>query len=720
MVYLSSGNLAAALELLRRVCQPSSRSLPHITARYSSMQVREEVLAHYLNALVGDMILSEVSTFDENANDENGLKTVILKCESEDLEWLSYKPDFPDSVFHFTIYDGPKSDFASQVLAVMKRFPWDLRILGAAERVEPYDKNKAALERSGPVRLTPEAQSLLRGIGDMLRIEKPLDLLETDERLRFIHAICEFIHADPGVETAGFHPINLDTHQISRYAGQDGQPVAEAIDSLSWSESVIPDEREMAMFLTPPELAFDVASAALALLPAAAEVDFGDPAIGPGIFFAALRRAAANRVIRSAVGVEINPDRARATAQRWRRSDLRVIMGDFLTRRPEGDGWNLLLANPPYVRHQEIDRPMGWLRDALHDRTGVRIGGRSDLYTYFILSAHDWLAESAIAAWLVPSEITTTAFAGAIRHYLASSVTVRRLHTYDRTSPLFDNARVSSTVVIYENRPAGPENLVEISRGGTLERPAERLWASISQLRNLDKWSWAALQDDDLEPTLTVGDVFEVKRGIATGANSLFVLDSQSVRALHARKEWLRPILPKSRHIFTDTIHADDSGLPIDIEPLWLIDTRETIEQIATVSPVFAEYLVRVHDEVGGRNLVAQRKPFYAQERRAVPDFVFIYMAKEHLGGERRFIRNESMAVVLNNYLALTLRPEFLPLIDSGEISWRQLHRALQSISPGSLARHGRLYISGLLKLEPAEVRSLPLDLPGLPSNTLV
>lgn len=720
MLYLSSGDIAPALELLRRICQPDSRSLPHITARYSSMQVRPEALEHYSNALVDDLILAEVSTFDESGDKTRGLETVIIKCESEDLEWLSYKPDFPDSVFHFTIYDGPRSELAAQVYDVMREFSWGLRLVGASERVEPYDKSRSSAKRETLPSLTKSAEALLRQVAQATGVDPSLVDLADSDRLLLVRAVCQHLHESPEVAVVGYHPIDLETDRVSRYAGQDQYWTNATIDELTPSVVSLPDERESAMFLTPPELAYDMAEAAVGLLRSSTEIDFGDPAIGPGIFFAALRQVVTSHSVRSAVGVEIDPSRARSTAQRWRRADLKVVVGDFLTRLPVEKKWTLLLANPPYVRHQDIDRPLNWLRDALYERTGVRIDGRSDLYMYFVLSAHDWLDQQAVAAWLLPSEFATTDFGSALRTYLTTKVTLRRLHVYDRHSPQFDNARVSSSVVIYEKAVPSQTNIVLITRGGTLAEPADSMTLGMAEMRRASKWSWSALvaPTDDLRPT--IGDYFEVKRGIATGANAFFVLSNDQLSDLDVNLKWVRPVLPKSRTMVSTIVNADPQGNPLDIEQRWLIDTNESLESISMQSPKFADYLRHIHREVGGRTLVGQRRPFYKQETRNPPDFVFIYMAKEDVDGQRRFIWNQSRAVVLNSYLGLTLRPELMRLVDTGRLRWEELFSALRSITSEDLARQGRTYVSGLLKLEPAELRGVKIDLDGDNLDTII
>jgi len=718
MLYLSSGSIAPALELLRRVCQPSSRSLPHITARYSSRAVRPEVLEHYSNALIDDLILASVTAFDPPETWNEGISTLIVKCESEDLEWLSYKPDFPDSVFHFTVYDGQKSLFALSVMRVMQGYPWNLRLVGSQERVEPYEKSRSAAPRGDEPALSPSAKVLFQNIAKTLNLSDSILDLTNAQRLRVVEEICEYIHSSPEVTSAGDHPIDLVNDVRLRYADRQPRWAIEPIDELSPHLVGMPDERESAMFLTPPELAYDMARAALEIVPDES-ITFGDPAVGPGIFFAALRQLSRGRRIGSAVGVEIDPARAEETARRWRRAGLRVVVGDFLTRLPPSEKWTLTLANPPYVRHQEIDRPLGWLREALYERTGIRIDGRSDLYMYFVLSAHDWLADGAVASWLLPSEFASTDFGQALRDYLTSKVTLRRIHFYDPASPLFENARVSSSVVTYvRSQPDG--GLVRVSQGGTLDRPDRMIDISIETLVQPGKWNWLTLTEPRDEAATTIGDIFEVKRGIATGANEEFLLRDHQLQELKVQDDWVKPVVPRSRTLESPIIEGDHRCNPKVASRLWLIDSAEPIEQIRQLSQEFATYLEGVQQRVGARSLIRARRPFYKQESRLSPIFVFKYMAKSDLNGSRRFIWNQSRAVALNNYLGLRLRPEVEQMVSIDPSMIAVLFDALRQIPAEEFQRHGRTYTSGLLKLEPKDLARVRIDLPRVVTPGLI
>ncbi len=56
-----------------------------------------------------------------NLNDKETPYTVYIRFESEELEALNYKPDFPMSFMHLTLYDGNDNIFAKSLLIELKK-----------------------------------------------------------------------------------------------------------------------------------------------------------------------------------------------------------------------------------------------------------------------------------------------------------------------------------------------------------------------------------------------------------------------------------------------------------------------------------------------------------------------------------------------------------------------------------------------------------------------
>src|SRR3989442_705408 len=87
-------------------------------------------------------------------------------------------------------------------------------------------------------------------------------------------------------------------------------------------------------------------------------IRFLDPAVGTGALYSALRMTLGPDLVERATGVELDERFAEAASKLWREDGLDVVKGDFTRLIPpsEGSRYNLILTNPPYVRHHHLGR----------------------------------------------------------------------------------------------------------------------------------------------------------------------------------------------------------------------------------------------------------------------------------------------------------------------------------------------------------------------------
>jgi len=248
----------------------------------------------------------------------------------------------------------------------------------------------------------------------------------------------------------------------------------------------------MGQYATPGELAGELLRYARALLPGGA-VRFLDPAIGTGSFYAALLREWPHARISSATGFEIDPHYGEPCRALWSQTPLQLRLEDFTAAEAPGAEaarYDLLICNPPYVRHHHLPRAAKLrlqLRSLL--ATGLRLSGRSGLYAHFITLAHGWMSANALAGWLIPGEFMDVNYGHALKQYLLRSVTLLRIHRFDPSEVQFGDALVSSAIVWFRNRPPGSGHKVEFSYGGTLSEPKTRAMIAVSRLQSAAKWS---------------------------------------------------------------------------------------------------------------------------------------------------------------------------------------------------------------------------------------
>jgi len=390
------------------------------------------------------------------------------------------------------------------------------------------------------------------------------------------------------------------------------------------------------------------------------------------------------------------------------------MLEDF-TRATPSQRPNLIVCNPPYVRHHHVGNgDKVRLRALVKRLSGEDLSGLTGLYGYFLLLADVWMSPRGIAGWLIPSEFMDVNYGRAIKRYLlGNNVTLLRIHRFDPHDVQFDDALVSSAVVWLRKSPSPPGHAVEFAFGGSLTKPSVVTSVPLSDLRNAAKWSRFP-SDATRAPTrvgVTLKDLFAIKRGVATGDNKFFVLSRDMINERQLPREAFRPVLPPPRGLLIDEVRADPMGGPEVPTPLFLLDCRIPEAQMAHDHPQLAAYLAEgrargVHEGY----LCSRRSPWYSQESRPAPPFLCTYMGRGSLGGRRpfRFILNHSLATATNVYLLMYLLPELATVIAANPGVKRSLWEALQRIDVDQLVREGRVYGGGLHKLEPKELANAP------------
>ena len=473
------------------------------------------------------------------------------------------------------------------------------------------------------------------------------------------------------------------------------------------------ERNKLGQFATPTALAEDILAYARSLLPTDAAVRFLDPAIGTGSFYSALLKTFPAARIREAQGFEIDPHYGVPSAQLWGDTPLSLTLGDF-TQQDADPRFNLLICNPPYVRHHHMaNDEKGRLQLRTQQASGTRIAGLAGLYCYFLGLSQAWLAPGAVSGWLIPSEFMDVNYGQAVKRYLLDRVTLLHIHRFDPNDAQFADALVSSAVVWFRNEQPTAGHAVNFTFGGTMVAPKTSKMVPAAALAQEAKWSRFPASNVRAKSTLpTISDFFKIKRGLATGDNDYFILTAEDIEARKLPLECFRPILPSPRYVKADEIEADAQGLPMLERRLFLLDPGLPEDEIARRYPALAAYLEEGKARgLHQRYLCSHRARWYGQENRPPAPIVCTYMGRGDTKSGRpfRFILNQSVATVANVYLAMYPTPILARALADNPAIIRPVWEALNSITPEQLLGEGRVYGGGLHKLEPKELANVPV-----------
>jgi adenine-specific DNA-methyltransferase len=476
------------------------------------------------------------------------------------------------------------------------------------------------------------------------------------------------------------------------------------------------ERNRLGQFATPPKLAVEIARYTFSLWRERGRVEtvsFLDPAIGSGSFYSALRQAFPPGSVAEACGVEIDPALAATAKMLWEASGLRMLPGDF-TRLSPDRRYCLVLSNPPYVRHHHLDRAdKQRLKTLIADRLGLKISGLAGLYAHFLLLCDAWMAPGGFAVWLIPSEFMDVNYGAAVKTYLTEHVKLLHVHRYCPADAQFSDALVTSAIVVFEKSPPMNHHQVCFSVGGSITNPASSAKISLAALRQARKWTRISPSQGSMpamEEFLTLGHFFSIKRGMATGANSFFILTRAEAIRMGIPIGSLHPILPSSRHLLNPVIEADPDGYPRLETPLAIIDCDLPEELIEQWHPVFWRYLQQGKAAgIHSGYLASRRTPWYSQEKRATAPFLCTYMGRQgRRGNPFRFFWNKSKAVAANVYLMLYPKAEMKAALEAQPELYPAVFAHLQALTGEHLIRESRVYGGGLHKMEPKELANMP------------
>lgn len=500
----------------------------------------------------------------------------------------------------------------------------------------------------------------------------------------------------------------VDPVEVKRFAMQ------KTIDAAKSSL----DRNRLGQFSTPYALACQITAATLAHMRVGDSLRFLEPSVGSGVFFSALLAELDEHELTEAVGVEIDPAYFDVAESLWRERGLEVLNTDFLAfaLEPGNAGrFNLLCTNPPYVRHHHLDQAQKVkLQQIVRAQLGLQVSGLAGLYVYFVLLADAVLAEDAVASWLIPTEFFTVNYGSVLRHYLSQHVTLLSIHQFDPEDAQFDDALVSSCIVTYrKRRPSGEERFL-YTYGGNVLNPSVARDLAQSTIAGAQRWLFSTEQPRHRRASseLTFGDLFAVKRGLATGANHFFIITLETAAEYDIPAEFLKPILPGPRYLKDSVIERDVNGAPLNVPPLYLLACTQPPEIVERRYPGLWAYLqTGVAQNIHERYLCASKEIWYYPEQRQPSLYLATYMGRASGKSDTpiRFYLNLSDALVTNVYLHLYPRSALMRLLAGNRGRMIELLDALNHISMADVVQNGRSYGGGLHKVEPKELIAMPL-----------
>jgi Eco57I restriction-modification methylase len=276
------------------------------------------------------------------------------------------------------------------------------------------------------------------------------------------------------------------------------------------------------------------------------------------------------------------------TAQHGRRLtdlDRNVKRGDSIVTEPDPGGFDVVIGNPPYVRH-ELLAP---IKDHLA-RSYVAYHGMADLYVYFFERGLAALAPGGRLGFIVSNKWLRAGYAAPLRRLLAGRTEIECLVDFGH-APIFEDADTFPCVIalrkLAEGEAAAPDHALSVTafprsaleKIDLAEYVASHQYAVPQRRLGAEEWS--------LEPAIAEALYRKIRergtplvdfsgekpyRGLLTGYNEAFFVD-EATRARLVHED------PRSAEILARCLRGQDvDRWSPSWKGTWLICARHGVD----------------------------------------------------------------------------------------------------------------------------------------------
>jgi len=384
-----------------------------------------------------------------------------------------------------------------------------------------------------------------------------------------------------------------------------------------------------------------------------------------------------------------------------------------------------VVSNPPYSRSHELSREeKDRINRIAEAEAGMEISKKAPMYHYFFVHAAQFLDDGGRMAFVTPARFLETNYGVTLRTFLLNHFDIRGMILLDSDISVFEDADTDPCITLLEKNESGEsdctttfvqadkwpeaEPLFEAVAGDVQGETSYGFVNQMAQRELVAEFNWTEYIDpasvDAIPGLKPFREIADIKRGIATGKNDYFCLTQDEVDEWELDEDYLVPLIRRAQGVSDYDLreYEDWRQWLRDGDETWLLYCYdEDGEKITDIDdPELAAYL-KHGKEIGAADsyLAENRSPWYVVDQRDPASILVTYMSKDGF----RFIHNKAGVVSLNN-----LHNVFLDGYEDWEVE--ALLAYLNSSVANEIAkRSGRTYSRGLHKIEPDELKDIPV-----------
>ncbi len=254
-------------------------------------------------------------------------------------------------------------------------------------------------------------------------------------------------------------------------------------------------------------------------------------------------------------------------------------------------GFDIIIGNPPYVRHELIKDWKPALRNSFETYRSS-----ADLYVYFFELGHQLLKPGGKLGYISSNQFFRVGYGAGLRRFLTERTRIEAAIDLSQHKDIFHDAQVSTAIVIFEkSQPWEGKVLIRtpLFDNQTSYMPSGRLDSGIWSLEDEGFFALRTKMHNRGVPLKDWRNV-EIIGGVGTGFNSAFVINRATRTELIAED-------PKSAGIIKPLLRGRDIKQWYHRDPIrWLIFTRRGTD--ISQYPAIEKYLYQHYESLRPKN----------------------------------------------------------------------------------------------------------------------
>lgn len=287
-------------------------------------------------------------------------------------------------------------------------------------------------------------------------------------------------------------------------------------------------------------------------------------------------------------------------------------LGHQLAEAPTPGGFDIVVANPPYVRQELLGKP--------YKETRLRLvypeaySGTADLFVYFFARAHQLLRPGGVAAFIAPNKWLRAGYGEPLRQHLLDRQHVRLVVDFG-DAPVFQAAIAYPAIYVWQKAPrnghatrfATVKDLDACYADGVRahvyvradDLPAAQFGAGKPRIVAKAAADRLLTMQRAGVP-LSENNCSEMYRGVTTGLNEAFIVDQ-------ATRDRLEEEDPRSAEILKPLLAGDDvRAYETHFRDQYLIFTRRGTD--ISAYPAIERHLSRFREDLTPKTSPSQKK----------------------------------------------------------------------------------------------------------------